>query len=928
VALADQILSTFKRQRYFVYIDGAEIATQVEPPTITESLAQFCSTAELRFSSFPDSVRPGSSIRIVESINGTSTTIFTGSIIRPERTSWPPRGSLYAADVLWAATLPSTEELSWSSTDDATVVEELLESVGITDHRIESSNWTLGTLYPVLLPRRATAQSLIQRIDALAGFVTLASGSGTVYRIELPLYPGAATAAAFAYARNPGAGEYGVLSASRGGDGIDGIRNRVEITGAVLTVDYETDVTDTIEQGFAFDTPIALSQVPIQGSLTVQSDPGSGSIVFVEGDDYNIDYNAGTITILLAGDIVQAGDLHTPLSVLYDYVQKASGGEITAFASAENAYLPEGVRQVLSVRDDLIQDFTTAQLHADRLMAENNRLADQLSLEIPSNPALRVGQTITYRDANLDLDEDTPFLVTAITRKGTRMSVTAIGGDGGETGYLDPRAPIAEFDYIVVRAGTNKAFVWLNAERSWDPDGDIASYAWEDNRSPANTATGVRTGLIYDLDDGTTVTISLTVADATSLNSQVLGRTINLNGSQSDIDGGRYQYVRLVWHDQGGRKFVTTPTGTGSSVVTPALSNPLSRYYGPNWRVMDRVGRVDRPTAGGSANETYEAPTATARTYTSWLNSYGLLVYQDGSDVTLDVLDVVGALIPTSIRSTTVAGYDLPAVADAAGDWCWYKPSDPSIVQIVTSSHVLESLDGGETFREFMAAADFEPGSTWRGMAASAHDAAYALDVTNSDEPIVMSDGTRPVFPDPIDEVLDLAAWYTSSRYLVNCQYVIAKDEDGNWATYGPITYDGFIEPQAGPDPPVPVDPGTSGGAGWRTRPHPAVDDLFFVGGAEGIDDTGLLANFGTYLYALSSDNITASQIAWYVDNVGRRPEHPPAVAGPGVAPIEAVEVISDDTTLFLESSSEPVGWLLGSEFDDSGWSAAVELGA
>jgi hypothetical protein len=924
VALADEVLSTFKRQRYFVYIDGNEIASLTEPPTITESLAQFCATAELRFSAVPDEVRPGSAVRIVETINGIATTIFTGSIIRPERTSWPPRTTLYAADVLWAATLPSPDELSWSSTDDATVIEELLESVDITAHRIESSNWTLGTLYPVLLPRRATPQSLIQRIDALAGFVTLASGSGVVYRIELPLYPGAATAAAFAYARNPGAGEYGVISASRGGDGIDGIRNRVEITGAVLTVDYETDVTDTIEQGFAFDAPISLSQLPIEGSLTVQSDPGSGSVVFEEGDDYTINYGAGTITILSSGDIVQAGDHHTPLSVLYDYVQEASGGEITAFASAENAYLPEGVRQVLSVRDDLIQDFTTAQLHADRLMAENNRLADELRLEIPSNPALRVGHTITYRDANLDLDEDTPFLVTAITRRGNRMSVTAIGGDGGETGYLDPRAPIAEFDYIVVRAGTNTVFVWVNAERSWDPDGDIASYAWTDNRSPANTATGVRAGFIYDLADGSTVTISLTVTDATSLDSQALGRTINLTGSQADIDAGRYQYVRAVWHDQSGRKFVASPTGTASSVVTPALSNPLSRYYGPNWRLMDRVGRVDLPTSGGSANETYVAPTATARTYTSWLNSYGLLVYQDGSDVTLDVLDVAGHLIPTSIRSTTVAGYTLPAVADAAGDWCWYQPSDPSIVRIVTQSHILESRDGGETFRELLASSGYS--GTWRGMAASAYDAAYVLDVTDT-QPVVMSDGTRPTFPASI-EVLDIAAWYASSRYLVNCQYVIAKDENGDWTVYGPITYDGYIEPQVGPDPPVPVDPGVSGGAGWRTRPHPAVDDLFFVGGAEGIDDTGLTAYFGTYLYVLSSDNTEATQIAWYVDNVSRRPQHPPAIGGPGVAPIDAVTVVSDDATLFLESASEPVGWLLGSEFDDSGWSAAVELGA
>jgi hypothetical protein len=937
--LADAVRNPFATQRYFVYVDGTDVSAfgmrLTEPPSTTEAMGKFSATCELKFNFIAEQVNIGARLQLVESLDGYLTSIFTGKIMRPAGTSWPPRNTIWCSDALWQATLPAPVDTDqqWENTDDATVIEEALGLVGITEHNIQSSNWTLGTLYPVLLPRRSAPSALIQRIDAIAGYYTLASGSGLVYRIPLPLYPGAPATRAFAYVKGtPGANEYKVYDATLDSDGIEDIRNQIEVTGARLTLDYESPVIDEITDT-DYGNPQSLSQLPSSPPLTVSSE-FLGGVTFVEDTDYIVNYSGvgtplvGTITIIDRGGADGVRPYHLPLTVEYNYIQEEAGGQITASAGTDNAYLEPGVRLTLPVPDDLIQDFGQAQTIAENKLAENNRLGKRLTLVMPSNPALRIGQTITYRDdrPTIRLYEDTPFLVTSISRKGKRMTASLLGGDGGPGGYLDPRPPIADFDYVAVGVGSY-VYLWLNGERSWDPDGDIASYAWSDNRTPSNTASGVRAGFVYDLAEGTTVTVSLIVTDSTGLPSQTLGRTVNLNGSQADINSGRYQYVRAIWYDSS-REYATGPNGTHSMLYSPALSNPLSRYYGPQWRIMDRRGRVAPAYLqdGSATNETYLVGSTQARAYTSWLDSRGALVYQDGDDIILKILDVSGHLIPTFLGQEVLAGYELPPVVGINGlDWVWYQPSEPTTMRVVTLTHILES-QRGEPWREVLASAGY--GGNWRGMAASAFDAAYALDI-ESTTPLVMSDGEQPEFPEPV-EVFDLGAWYTSSTFIVNCRWLVKK-VDGEWVVSGPIEYDGYIEPQLGfPYSPLTVEgrvnSDVDAGGTWRAIPYPAVDELFFIGGGSGNDEAGDPRAYGTYLYALSSDGSPAQQVAFFKDDLNTWPASLPSVAGPSIAPIDAVTVISDDTMLVLVSDTEPVGYS-DVDYDDSNWDAAVELG-
>jgi hypothetical protein len=939
VTLADAVRNPWVKQRFYVYADGVDVASLgmrlLEPPKTDQALHQFCATCELKFNFIAEEVRVGARIQVVEELDGYRTAIFTGTIMRPGGTSWPPRNMIWCSDALWDATQPrpdSAGDLSFENVDDGAAIVTLLETKGLTNHSIISSNWTIGTLYRIILPRRTPPSVLMQRIDALASMWTMASGSGLIYRIPLPLFPGAPDAAAFNYAWGATGDEYKVYDANWNGDGKEEIRNEVTVTGARLTQDYEADALDVIpDDGFTYDDPVELGHLPIIGSVQVISDPGSGSVVFVEGDDYEIDYVGvgdplvGRITIPTGSAILD--NFHTPLNVSYEYVLSESGGQITASAGADNAYLDPGVRIPLPINDDLIQSFEQADRIVYEKLLENNRLAKRLSLVLPSNPALHVGQTITYRDPrrHMKLPNATSFLVISISRQGKRMSVECIGGDGGEVTHLDPRPPIADFEYVVVRAPHSKVFLWLNADRvAWDPDGDIASYAWEDDEN--NTAAGPRASFVYDLDDTNTVTISLVVTDSTGLQSQVLSRTINLLGSQTDINEGRYQYVRAVWY-QAGEMFVAAPNGTSSTAFGASVNNPISRYYGPRWRIMDQRGRVLLSTLNnGTANTTYMEATNQARTYTSWLSSQGLLVYQDGADVVLKVIDVGGTLVPSFVEEVLLGGYTLPPVVSGINglEWAWYHPSDPSTMRVVSQSHILESPQG-KPWRPILASAGY--GGSWRGMAATAFDAAYVLDI-ESTTPIVMSDGSQPEFPEAI-EVKDIGAWYTSSRYIVNCRWLLEKVE-GEWVVQpDPIEYAGFIEPQVGGllDP-IPLDERVGVDAGWRVIPYPAVDDLFFLGGGSGEDELEIFGPMGTYLYALTTDGSPAKQVSWFTNQVSERPETMPSVAGPSLAPIEAVMAGSDDTFLALEGEDEAPGWLDVNYVTNVNWQPMEIIGA
>jgi hypothetical protein len=268
--------------------------------------------------------------------------------------------------------------------------------------------------------------------------------------------------------------------------------------------------------------------------------------------DFRVDYLTGNF-IALTGGTLESGD---QVTVAYSGPALTEETEFEIYRAASNAYLPPGRYVTLNFSNPLVEDTLTAASIAGRLMREHNRTSDALSIPAISNLELRLGQTITYRDDKLGLPEQTPFLVTGITRTGDAMTLRAVGGAGGEEGYLSPLPPVAQFDYHIFAVGT-LAILTLDGRFSWDANDDIEEYFWvtgytwegEDPPTWSNESVITRT---FDTNAEPSLYVSLRVRDATNLESGLYVRTINLLGSDEDVESGRYRslsiYQVLGWN--------------------------------------------------------------------------------------------------------------------------------------------------------------------------------------------------------------------------------------------------------------------------------------------------------------------------------------------------------------------------------------------
>lgn len=603
--LYEQLYSGYLRCHSRVFIAGEEVSTVVGHPTITRGLSSVAARADIIVTEWPAIASLRAPVLIQQRINNSPyITTFKGIVYRLQRSHFPRRATISCIDHLYLAQFPSKQEYVWENVESATVISDLLTACGIADFVVQPTGWIVGRVYPVTLAVGQPYWSLIEELDNLEGYRTLARPNGIVQRIRLPLFPGQAVTAFADYASpETPPGQLWVASATRGGPGAAGVRNRVVVRGIPLP-----GVTEEI--AVTLDEVVTLQYIPDSGTVVVED--AETLVNFVEDTDFTIDYEAGTFTALASGSIAEAQyvlvaygsqarwrsemqtvydteedeyvpvrlnavpiegsvlvttpdgtteyeedtnytidyetgvltpnefePMSTVVRVVYQEQVDVETTEIEITRSASNSALPPDTFQTEEISSVFIETHYQAALVATRVLLDQNRDADEINLSTANYLELEIASTITYENAKLDLNEPTPFLVTDTTGQGNMMQIRGIGGIGGGLGYLEPIAPEALFDYRIFAIGDIAVLTLI--DQSFDLNDDIEEWNWN--------AEG------YELEDTVTLTFDtsvdesflaqLQVKDSTDLTSNVYAKEIDLTGAQRDIDTGRYRALTI-----------------------------------------------------------------------------------------------------------------------------------------------------------------------------------------------------------------------------------------------------------------------------------------------------------------------------------------------------------------------------------------------
>lgn len=949
-----QLSASFKRYTYNVRVGGLPLQT-AGPPRYSSALDKTFDTMTIPIEVWDEALLvEGTEVVVEEGLNGYTIRTFTGEIDKPDREDWPPSNAILAVDRMWRLTFEAGANYQWAFVDEADLAKDLLAIANIpyTDDGIESGGWTLGTRQLITLGTNETPESLLTLMDNLAGFRTRSNRNGEAVRGELPLYPGAADNAAFAYADDPGPGELGVLEkAQKGGSGRGGIRNRIALTGPNLfglsqvggqQIDAIHD--DYVSLWYAEVVPESVTVTDITGTVTYIRADG------VEADpDYEVDGPNGAILALSTGTITDGQAL------LVSYSHELTEGQIESVVSAENQRLPAGRYQTEPVSAPIVQDLIKADEITDRLSIELNRTHDVLTLFVEANILLEVGMTISYRDAKLGYPTATPFMVTAIDREFDVMTIRAVGGDGGPVGVRAPRPPRARFLPTVFRFG-DYVRVYVDGIYSWDPDGDIVSYAWEDTE--ANVATGITAEFDYAFSLGS-VSISLVVTDALGLVSPVYTREVDFANPDFVLDVfARWEYASPPGPPAPVRSLNPTPaflgrwfggeTEQGIQVVAPGtngtgplydIKTPLVPYFnrqrfalgqgGWGWYPTYTIFRYSEMTGDpaddfvGTIFDGQKKLLADVQWAWQWWDS----------DIAVGVKSIVGPAIKVSVGSTNPLSYsqftrvipNAQLLSRTLGEKLqkvWFERENPAHIMVASEAYLLESFDQGATWELPLSSEEaFLVGDA--AISAIAHAATTwavtryaALPLT---QPVYMSDGSRPVFPDAI-QVKGISASPSGDRYIVNDTYLIDQIAEV-WTVIELTFYETYDPPSSVPENPLLFVQGDN-----LPIFHPLEDDLIVI--TTGAQWRAYLLYDGGIAVRVGIGDVTTDP-AWnlHVDSLT-------AITGEQInvavmtharPPVTPITVLSS-TAVKVYLGEPPDEWL-NTSFDTSGWDNAIVAG-
>lgn len=176
-----------------------------------------------------------------------------------------------------------------------------------------------------------------------------------------------------------------------------------------------------------------------------------------------------------------------------------------------------GIAQGMEYR--FIQTAAAAETIAEREAARRARVKRTLSLEGPSNPNLRPGQTIRVYSPLVGYDELTPGLIRQASVNGVDMRLTLEIGPSLVDGFTNQQAPVADFTMLVeaepIIVGGVPVIRYLVQcrDQSYDPDGEIVNREFTPSAggSPVNSTSETPIFIFSSLSGAT---ITLEVEDA------------------------------------------------------------------------------------------------------------------------------------------------------------------------------------------------------------------------------------------------------------------------------------------------------------------------------------------------------------------------------------------------------------------------------
>jgi hypothetical protein len=224
MSLKDEINATYQKIVLDVMLNGTR-QSNVFGVDASMGLSQINAQTAIILSSQP-SVREGQSAEVWAGYNGRAVQIFKGEITGFNWEYAPGKVTVEARDLLSRTRMPwGSAERTYTSQDDAAVIRNLLEAMGIPSWvaKIVSSSWTLGVAQDVVARKNAPFWQLISEIDKLAGYRTFTRSDGTIFRERVSGIAGGGAAWAFDQGTN-------ILRVRRHRT-VDGIANRVTIEG-------------------------------------------------------------------------------------------------------------------------------------------------------------------------------------------------------------------------------------------------------------------------------------------------------------------------------------------------------------------------------------------------------------------------------------------------------------------------------------------------------------------------------------------------------------------------------------------------------------------------------------------------------------------------------------------------------------------------
>lgn len=243
--------------------------------------------------------------------------------------------------------------------------------------------------------------------------------------------------------------------------------------------------------------------------------------------------------------------------------------EYLAETNPTNPYIAE------EISDDLIEDNAKALEVATRWVQDHNRLPETVTLEVPGNPLLYPGMTVSIDHDVLEA-EDGLMLVENVqhTLNSSGFVTSARCIAGALSGYVT-EPPHAEFDlkmfleYEDTGSGVDAIYVCIaDGSKSYDPDSDAAlTYSWEvtPTGGTATPDTGTSSTLLFVLSEATTsFIVELTVTDGDGL-TDVFSRTITIDATTMPVED--------LYTAEGSIVACTTNGGSSWREATPASGN-------------------------------------------------------------------------------------------------------------------------------------------------------------------------------------------------------------------------------------------------------------------------------------------------------------------------------------------------------------------